>query len=131
LFYRSEYANRSVGAFIPSIRVKEVDGTIADLPGSHWGDGVVILMRDHIQLKQLLAELFALDPDPDNPEKRGFEFTNVYSHLLRAFCFGSTYGRLFAYGAYKGYRTHHVPFINSRFKAIEGKQKCYSEACVK
>jgi hypothetical protein len=109
----------SVGALIEAIRVKEVDGRVVHLPGSHWGSGVVLLDRDHLVLRMMLFGVFALEAEDDNPGRS--VFTDLYNHLLRAFCFARTYARLCGYGTYKGYRTHHVPFVHSRYQAIEGK----------
>lgn len=117
-YFSSEYANRSIGGLVHDIRVREVDGTVAHLPGTHWGNGVVLLDRDHNFLKSLLVDLFQTEFNPEETVGKS-PFTHVYGHLLRAFCFGRSYVRLFAYGTYKGYRTHHVPFIRSRYNAIE------------
>lgn len=54
---RPHYAQADVGERI-LVDLTEVDGRVHQLPATHWGEGVVLLDRDHEILEPLFAQIF-------------------------------------------------------------------------
>lgn len=54
---RPPYAQAAVGERI-LVDLTEEDGSAHQLPATHWGEGVVLLDRDHEILEPLFAQIF-------------------------------------------------------------------------
>jgi hypothetical protein len=111
---RAEWAHLGVGQELQKVRVwSRVLGDDEFVPGTHWGDGIVLLNRDRDRIRAFLHD--------DLSTKTQKLSALTLNAILRGFFSGRSYVRLYSFGGSRGTRKFKEPFIFARLEAINRK----------